>query len=259
MLLARELEIISERGFDLAKTIELVTTFTEYNPEDYFRLFEETSKHLKWPEEQWIWLIKPKLKGKAAKVIRHLDDANDYDTVKSAIRLFFSITKEGYHQSFRNLCKSSEQTFLEYPNQKLRPLKSWIKSANVNNFDDLINLIVFEEFKRKLPKNIMLYIEDRQEKNLLKAVSMADSYFLIHKTVPGKQTETFVKPVSLPKPEISDDKAKSSVSTLQCSYCKKEGHTIHNCTDPKCKFSDTFHSWFIPSRSNKTFEPKNIV
>ena len=55
----------------------------------------------------------------------------------------------------------------------------------------------------------MLYIEDRQEKNLLKAASMADSHFLIHKMVPGKQMEAFVKPVSSPKPEISDDKAKS--------------------------------------------------
>ena len=52
-------------SFDLAKNIKLVPNFTEYDPEDYFRLFEETAEHLNWPEEQWIWLIKPKLSGKA--------------------------------------------------------------------------------------------------------------------------------------------------------------------------------------------------
>ena len=83
----KELEqdiVLSRSPFDLAKNIKLVPVFTEYDPEDYFRLFEETAKHLEWPAEQWVWLIKPKLSGKAAKVIRHLDDINDYDKVKKS-------------------------------------------------------------------------------------------------------------------------------------------------------------------------------
>ena len=71
-----------------------------------------------------------------------------------------------------------------------------MKSANVDNFADLVNLIVCEEFKRKLPTNIMLYIEDKQEIDLLKAATMADSYSLIHNNLPGKRAEAFVKPVS---------------------------------------------------------------
>ena len=73
-----EQEILLTRSpFDLAKNIKLVPAFTEYDPEDYFRLFEETAKHLDWPAEQWVWLLKLKLSGKAAKVIRHLEDIND--------------------------------------------------------------------------------------------------------------------------------------------------------------------------------------
>ena len=202
----------------MAKNIKLVPAFTEYDPEDYFRLFEETAKHLDWPAEQWVWLLKPKLSGKAAKVIRHLEDINDYDTVKKAILDAFSITEEGYRQRFRTLCKSNYQTFLEFASDKLRAFKRWMKSAKVDNFEDLINLIVLEEFKRKLPINIMLYIEDRQEKDLLKAASMADSYSLIHKSIPGKRAEAFVKPVSVKNPEISDDNVKGSLPTLKCSY-----------------------------------------
>ena len=258
-----EQEILLNRGpFDLAKNIKLVPAFTEYDPEDYFRLFEETAKHLDWPVEQWVWLIKPKLSGKAAKVIRHLDDINDYDKVKKAILDAFSITEEGYRQKFRNLSKSNPQTFLEFASEKLRAFKRWMKSANVDNFADLVNLIVCEEFKRKLPTNIMLYIEDKQEKDLLKAASMADSYSLIHKNLPGKRAETFVKPVSDKNPEVSDDNVKGSSSTLKCSYCKKEGHTIRNCKDPKCKSSDNFRSKFIPQstkdqESTKSHDNKN--
>ena len=53
--------------FDLAKNIQLVPAFTDYDPEDYFRSFEETAEHFQWPEEQWIWLIKPKVSGKTSK------------------------------------------------------------------------------------------------------------------------------------------------------------------------------------------------
>ena len=48
-----EQEVLKARAsFDLAKNIKLVPNFIEYDPEDYFRLFEETAKHLKWPENQ---------------------------------------------------------------------------------------------------------------------------------------------------------------------------------------------------------------
>ena len=245
--------------FDLAKNVKLVPSFTEYDPEDYFRLFEETAKHLNWPVEQWVWLIKPKLSGKAAKVIRHLEDINDYSKVKKAILDAFSITEEGYRQCFRNSCKPNYQTFLEFASDKLRAFKKWLKCAQVDNFDSLVNLIVFEEFKRKLPTNIRLYIEDRQEKDLLKSASMADSYSLIHKTNPGKRAEAPVKSVSEKNPEILDDNAKGTLSTLKCSYCKKEGHTIRNCPDPKCKSSDVFRSKFIPQSTKAPIQEKKPV
>ncbi|XP_064118979.1 uncharacterized protein LOC135223988 [Macrobrachium nipponense] len=229
--------------FDLTKNIKLVPLFTEYDPEDYFRVFEETANHLNWPVEQWVWLLKPKLSGKAAKVVRHLDDTNDYKQVKKAILDAFSITEEGYRQAFRNLCKSNSQTFLEFASDKLRAFKKWLKCAEVTSFEELINLMVLEEFKRKLPINVMLYIEDRQEKDLLKAASLADTYSLIHKSLPNKKAEVFVKPVSGKSQQISDNPKGSD--NPKCSYCKKEGHTIRNCKDPKCKVSDNYRNVFM--------------
>ena len=245
---AEQVVLEAHASFDLAKNIKLVPNFTEYDPEDYFRLFEETAEHLNWPEEQWIWLIKPKLSGKAAKVIRHLDNANNYDQVKKAILDSFSITEEGYRQNFRNSCKSFHQTFLEFASEKLRAFKRWLKCANVTSFDELVNLMVTEEFKRKLPQNIMLHIEDRQEKDLLKAASIADSYYLIHKqsfkSNPGKRAEGYVKPVSEKPPMRSDDNARGASRKEYCSYCKREGHNISNCPEPRCKVSDLFRSRF---------------
>ena len=67
--------------FDLAKNIKLVPSFLDFDPDDYFCVFEETANHLKWPREQWVWLLKPKLTEKAAKSVRHLENTSDYEAV----------------------------------------------------------------------------------------------------------------------------------------------------------------------------------
>ena len=159
--------------FDLAKNIKLVPPFLDFDPDDYFCVFEETANHLKWPREQWVWLLKPKLTGKAAKSVRHLENTSDYDAVKQAILDAFSITEEGYRQAIHDLTKKSIQTYLEFPSEKSRAFLKWLKSAGVSTFDQLVNLMVLEEFKRKLPLSIMLHIEDRKEKDFKKATSLA--------------------------------------------------------------------------------------
>ncbi|XP_064089975.1 uncharacterized protein LOC135203981 [Macrobrachium nipponense] len=170
-----------EKPFDLAKNIKLVPTFTDYDPEDYFKTFEEIALHLDWPRDQWVWLLRPKLTGKAAKVCRHLENTTDFQNVKQAILDAFSISVEGYRQTFRNKTKFTTQTYVEFASEKLREFRKWVKSAAVSTFAELENLIVLEEFKRKLPLNIMMYLEDREEKDLLKALTLADTYSLIHK------------------------------------------------------------------------------
>ncbi|XP_068243836.1 uncharacterized protein [Palaemon carinicauda] len=242
--------------FDLTKIIKLVPLFTEYESEDYFRVFEETANHLNWPAEQWAWLLKPKLSGKAAKVVRHLDDTKDYKQVKKAILDVFSITEEGYRQAFRKLCKSNIQTFLEFASDKLRAFKKWLKYAEVTSLEELMNLMVLEEFKRKLPINVILCIEDRREKDILKVASLADTYSLIHRSIPNKRAEVFVKPVS-GKSQISVDNPNGS-DNPKCSYCKK-GHTIRNCKDPKCKGSDNYRNVFMkPNVKFSTSQSKPV-
>ena len=85
-----------QKPFELAKNIKLVPAFTSYDPEDYFKSFEETASHLNWPRDQRVWLLRPKLTGKAAKVCRHLENSNVYQSFKQAIFNVYSISSQGY-------------------------------------------------------------------------------------------------------------------------------------------------------------------
>lgn len=154
----------------------------------------------------------------------------------------YSISTEGYRQKFRNLSKLQHQTYAEFAADKLRGLKAWLKYANVDTFDKAINIIALEEFLRKVPNSVKIHIIDREETNLIKAAQLADVFTLIHRSptrerrIPAGQS-TYVKAGSETRDRqaVANNLPKSPV----CNFCKKPGHLIKNCPDPRCKVAKT--------------------
>ena len=79
---------------------------------------------------------------------------------------------------FRNLSKTSDQTYLEFASDKLRAFKKWLQTTRVTTFDELVNLMGLEAFKLKVAFSIKLHIDDRDETDLMKAAGIADKYAL---------------------------------------------------------------------------------
>ena len=233
------------KSFNLSKSISLVPQFTESDPEKYFQTFEKTAEHLQWPKTEWTWLIRPKLEGKAATVVNNLEDISDYDLLRKAVLDAYEITPEFYRRQFRNSLKSDKQTFLDFANEKLRSLKKWLESLNVNTFPDLVNLVALEEFKRRLPFNISMYVEEKRELDLKKAAQLADAYNLIVRSHRGNSKS--VKPSSgfhldsgSGNKSANNNKPTNVSKDSFCSYCRKSGHTIKECTHPNCKSSSAY-------------------
>ena len=245
-----ELEAKQPAKFDLTKCIKLVPKFDEAEVDVFFKNFEDMASYMKWPLEQWVWLVKSKLFGKAATVVGSLVGELSYFVIKKAVLDAYSVTSEGYRQRFRNYLKPFHKTFTEFAAEKLRLFRKWLESENVENFDDLINLIVAEEFKRRLPQNIMMYIADKEEKDLKKAAILADNYSLIHK-VNLKGSLGIVKQY---RAEQLGDRDRKTEQGLFCNYCKKEGHVISNCPNPACKRGKVTESKF-PARDVSKFKP----
>ena len=123
---------------------------------------------MQWPKDKWVWLIKPKVKGKASVIVSHLSGVIDYETVKQAILDGYAITVEGHRQKFRQYYKSSSQTWYEFAKERLRLFTKWLEAGAITDFEGLVNLMVMEEFMRKLPQNIKAYIADKEELELKK-------------------------------------------------------------------------------------------
>ena len=97
--------------FEVGKYIKLIPAFSEQNPDAFFREFENTANHFGWPQEHWVWLVKPKLVGKAVTVCEGVENNTDYTSIKETITAAYSISTEGYRQAFRNLAKLTHQTY----------------------------------------------------------------------------------------------------------------------------------------------------
>ncbi|XP_068208711.1 uncharacterized protein [Palaemon carinicauda] len=204
--------------FSLAKALKLLPPFDEKEPDVFFGIFEDTATTLHWPKEQYVLLIRSALKGKAAHIASQMLEERDYYVLKKAVLDAYTITAEGYRQMFRNSIKGTTQTYLELFQVKLKLFRKWLESENITTFEQLQNLMVLEEFLRRIPSNISMYIRERQEKEGKKAALLADEYHLIHKV----------------KKHNSTDQASIDI---YCSFCKQKGHAIKDCPNPRCQFS----------------------
>ncbi|XP_068204955.1 uncharacterized protein [Palaemon carinicauda] len=102
-------------------------------------------------------------------------------------------------------------------NGKIKQFQKWVDKVDVKTFEQLKDLIVMEEFLRKIPGSINVYLREQNESDPKKAALKADDYALIHKVGKTPYRETRPKET--------------------CTYCKQEGHHISECPDPHCAAS----------------------
>lgn len=217
-------------------------SFVEEDVDSYFRTFEKIATQNEWPRERWLAFLVPKFIGKAYKVYSSLDAETDYETVKSTILRAYSVTPDGYRQQFRKLRKRFDQTYSEFAQELKRLFKKWLDATQTTTFDELINLLVLEQFKSHLPFFILRYIEEQREKGVIEAAGLADAHHLMMQSLHGGESKKLVR-TSSDGPNRQNDKQKYNSSQTTdsnfCTYCRKPGHTIKDCRHPNCKASKT--------------------
>ena len=176
-------EVRGSSKFEMHAAIKLVPNFQVSEVVEFFLAFEKIAKRLEWPEDKWTTLIQCKLIGKAQKEYIALPEevSKDYKEVKSLILKAYELVPEAYRLKFRELRKASQQTYVEFARKKVLALEEWLRSRDVSQFDSFKELILLEEFKNCVPKEIKLHLEELEVSKLEDAVRKADEYALAHK------------------------------------------------------------------------------
>ena len=152
------------KWFDVSKNSVLVGSFDEKDPESFFDAFEKLAKQLDWDPKYWTVLIQTKFTGKARQVYNHLssEESQNYELVKKTIMIAYDQVQETYRQRFRGLYKSQNNTYVEFADDLVRLFDQWLKSAGVNDYLSLKNLMLLDQFRYRVPPDLRVYLEERE-------------------------------------------------------------------------------------------------
>ena len=105
-------------------------------------------------------------------------------------------------------------------------------------FEKLRQLILIEEFKRRIPFHMKTFIDEKQVENLQQAADLADEYFLTHGNFNQQRSQSSDKQYTAgassgsdasQQPVNSTQSIRSNSETPFCNYCKRRGHLRSEC------------------------------
>ena len=231
------------QSFDDIKNFQAVPSFQEDDVAMFFLHFEKLATNLNWPKDHWTILLQKAFVGKAREIFAQLsvEQSQKYEYVKDVVLRGYQLNPEAYRQKFRNCQKDINQKFVEFARVKEQLFDRWCHSKKVNkDFEKLRQLILIEEFKRRIPFHMKTFIDEKQVENLQQAADLADEYFLTHGNFnqqrnqssdkqytanPSSGSDSFQQPVN----STQSMKSNSETSAPFCNYCKRRGHLRSEC------------------------------
>ncbi|VDI04468.1 Hypothetical predicted protein [Mytilus galloprovincialis] len=146
--------------FDAAKNIRLVPRFCEKTVDKYFPQAKAAEIYSALPSEK----------------------SSDYDTVKQEVLKAYELVPEAYRQKFRSYKKFDSQTYVEFAREKEDLFDKWLTSKKTNNnFDNLRQLMLLEEFKQCVHLDLKAHLDDKTVGTIHDAAVISDNYTLSHK------------------------------------------------------------------------------
>ena len=231
------------QSFDVIKNFQAVPSFQEDDVDMFFLHFEKLATNLNWPKDYWTILLQKAFVGKAREIFAQLsvEQSQKYEYVKDVVLRGYQLKPEAYRQKFRNCQRDSSQTFVEFARVKEQLFDRWCHSKKVNkDFEKLQQLILIEEFKRRIPFYMKTFIDEKQVENLQQAADLADEYFLTHGNFNQQRHQSSDKQYTADVSSRSDAsqqpvnstqsiKSNNDTSAPFCNYCRRRGHLRSEC------------------------------
>ncbi|XP_069459944.1 uncharacterized protein [Ambystoma mexicanum] len=154
---------------------ELVKMKPGEDPDDFLRTFECVAADNLWPKKEWTMHLAPLLSADGQAIYQALPDytANDYDQLKDALIKHMNVSEESCRKKFRSLPFLSEAG-PQVVAQHLRELgRQWLK-PEIRSSDEIVELIIVEQFIHILPADANEWLSHHQVQSLDRAVKLIE-------------------------------------------------------------------------------------
>ncbi|GBN20563.1 Retrovirus-related Pol polyprotein from transposon 17.6 [Araneus ventricosus] len=161
----------------------------------------------------------------------------------------YKLTAEKFRHLFSKHCKSPTATWKDFAYEVRNYFHGWISGLDISTFDQLKELIIVDQIKRRVPPEVREHYIDEwsQLNNVEKLTSKLDDYDAVrtkrdfHTSTPRKGAGNRAYPTHKQKrypeqsPKFSENpkpEKKENRSTLTCYGCGKPGYIKSKC--PSC-------------------------
>lgn len=119
----------------------------------FLNLFEKQLTFLNVPVSKWVVYLVGLLPTDVAKLIANesAEDAQNYEKVKQILLKRFKLSAEKFRQLFVQCRKNPESTWRDFYFDLQNYFDGWLKELEVSTFEELKDLIVADQIKRKAP------------------------------------------------------------------------------------------------------------
>ena len=212
---------VSARSRSTTEPIKLTKLTDEDNIESYLTTFERIMAANEVNKERWSFQLAPHLTGKAQQAYAALptDEAKNYDTLKEAILRRYDINEETYRQQFRKLRPKEGEPPQELITRVKDLATRWARESKTR--DELLDLMVREQFLSILPEDARVAVIKRQPKDSEEAGRVAATYLQAHSMTINRRGKKTTTPVN------------------ECPRCGKHGHWAKDCPRPRENSSTT--------------------
>ncbi|GFW33570.1 uncharacterized protein TNCV_2211021 [Trichonephila clavipes] len=146
----------------------------------FLDLFERQLTFLKVPVPQWVVYLVGLLPTEVSNLIakESVFDAQDYYKVKQILLKRFKLSAEKFRQMFSRHTKDPVKTWRDFYFDLQTYFDGWLKESKVITLEELKNLIVADQIKKKAPQDYKDHFLDQwcNWNNSLQLVDKLDSY-----------------------------------------------------------------------------------
>ncbi|XP_053234803.1 uncharacterized protein LOC128408806 [Podarcis raffonei] len=139
--------------------------------------FEQVAQACRWPKVEWAARLLPALRGEAKWAFERLDarDREDYGKVKAAILRGDALRREKLRQHFRHFCYQEAEGPSGAYSHLQELCQGWLKVER-HTKEQILELLVLEQFLAILPAEIQSWVRDRGPETCSQAVALAEGF-----------------------------------------------------------------------------------
>ncbi|XP_062839805.1 uncharacterized protein LOC103279995 [Anolis carolinensis] len=248
--------IINQEGNGRTEASDLLLKrFPKFNKDDdvekFLISFERCCRDFEIDEGKWMLYLRPQICGKLLEIYGDVPEEShrDYNFFKKQVQQKLQLTPEFYRLKFRSLRKEKHQSFAQVASKQAQLFDSWLRTSEVENFQQLRELIKLEQLFQLVPSDYRWLVQDRKPSTADKAASMTDQLITLregfrkdeglserrqnkppfynyqthtqYKKTPAVENTAYRRPevINQTKPEVK----------ARCYQCGKSDHLKYQC------------------------------